>query len=100
MPYLERTEEGSDRREKIELNRTSFIIGRSPEVAQYMESSEGASRVHAEIFRSGGGYVLKDLDSRNGTRFRGEVMVPYKEYPLTDGDAFTIIKGNYTFHQR
>ncbi|RQW12148.1 FHA domain-containing protein [Paenibacillus rhizophilus] len=100
VPYLERMEEGSERREKIELNRTSFIIGRSPEVAQYMESSEGASRVHAEIFRSGGGYVLKDLDSRNGTRFRGEVMVPYKEYPLTDGDAFTIVKGKYTFHQR
>ncbi|WP_235949795.1 DUF6382 domain-containing protein [Paenibacillus apii] len=100
VPYLERREEGSENPEKIELNRTSFIIGRSPEVAQYMEASEGASRVHAEIFRSGGGYVLKDLDSRNGTRFQGEAMVPYKEYPLTDGDVFTIIKGNYTFHQR
>ncbi|QWU17421.1 Forkhead associated (FHA) domain, binds pSer, pThr, pTyr [Paenibacillus sophorae] len=100
LPYLERTEEGSDRREKIELNRTSFIIGRSPEVAQYVESSEGASRVHVEVFRSGGGYVLKDLDSRNGTRFKGEAMIPYKEYPLDNGDDFTIVKGNYTFHQR
>ncbi|WP_025689031.1 DUF6382 domain-containing protein [Paenibacillus zanthoxyli] len=99
LPYLERTEEGSDRRERIELNRASFIIGRSPEVAQYVESSEGASRVHVEVFRSRGGYVLKDLDSRNGTRFQGEAMIPYKEYPLADGDAFTIVKGNYTFHQ-
>ncbi|MDT3426037.1 hypothetical protein J2Z22_001557 [Paenibacillus forsythiae] len=100
LPYLERTEDGSERREKIELNRTSFIIGRSPEVAQYVETSEGASRVHAEIFRSGGGYMLKDLDSRNGTRFKGETIIPYKEYPLDDGDVFTIVKGNYIFHQR
>ncbi|MBY9080954.1 FHA domain-containing protein [Paenibacillus sp. HN-1] len=99
QPYLERREEGGERSEKIELNRTSFIIGRSQEVAQYVELSEGASRVHAEVFRSGGGYVLKDLDSRNGTRFRGEAMVPYKEYPLADGDTFTIINGSYTFRQ-
>ncbi|MNB81386.1 FHA domain protein [compost metagenome] len=103
QPYLERKgagTESSEGIERIELNRTSFIIGRSQEVAQYVELSEGASRVHAEVSRSGGGYVLKDLDSRNGTRFRGETMVPYKEYPLTDGDTFTIIKGSYTFRQQ
>ncbi|GGG11037.1 hypothetical protein GCM10010912_64340 [Paenibacillus albidus] len=41
--------------------------------------------------------MLKDLDSRNGTFFQGEAMIPYKEYPLTDGTEFTIIKGSYTF---
>lgn len=100
LPYLERTDEGGGQSETIDLNRTSFIIGRSPEVAQYVEKSEGASRVHAEIFRSGSGYILKDLDSRNGTKFQGEPMIPYKEYPLQEGDRFTIVKGHYTFHQR
>lgn len=98
-PYLERT--GPDDGgipERIELNRPSFIIGRSAEVAQYVEKSEGASRVHAEIARSSRGYILKDLDSRNGTTLAGEVMVPYKEYPLTEGTVFTIVKGSYTFH--
>lgn len=99
VPYLERSEadEGGTP-ERIELNRPSFIIGRSSEVAQYVETSEGASRVHAEISRSSGGYILKDLDSRNGTLLAGEVMVPYKEYPLTEGAVFTIVKGCYTFH--
>lgn len=98
VPYLERcdAEKGGDT-EKIELNRTSFIIGRSAEVAQYVEISEGASRVHAEISRSPEGYILKDLDSRNGTFFQGEAMIPYKEYPLTEGAAFMIVKGKYTF---
>ncbi|MBT2292340.1 FHA domain-containing protein [Paenibacillus albidus] len=98
VPFLERRDgEVGENPEKIELNRSSFIIGRSAEVAQYVEQSEGTSRVHAEISRSPGGYVLKDLDSRNGTFFQGEAMIPYKEYPLTDGTEFTIIKGSYTF---
>lgn len=97
-PYLERyQDDGNGDAEKIELDRPSFIIGRSPEVAQYVEPSEGASRVHAEISKSPAGYILKDLDSRNGTLYQGEAMVPYKEYPLTEGAEFTILKGHYTF---
>ncbi|MEK5235302.1 DUF6382 domain-containing protein [Paenibacillus sp. FSL L8-0470] len=98
-PYLERCgEDESGPAEIIELNRASFIIGRSPEVAQYVEKSEGASRVHAEISKSAEGYILKDLDSRNGTLYQGEAMIPYKEYPLNEGSVFTIVKGCYTFH--
>ncbi|MRN51797.1 FHA domain-containing protein [Paenibacillus sp. LC-T2] len=98
IPYLERCDaESGGNAEKIELNRPSFIIGRSAEVAQYVEVSEGASRVHAEISRSPEGYIIKDLDSRNGTFFQGEAMIPYKEYPLTEGAAFMIVKGKYTF---
>lgn len=98
VPYLKRSDEEEAESETIALNRTSFIIGRSAEVAQYVERSEGASRVHAEISRSPGGYVLKDLDSRNGTIFQGEAMIPYKEYPLSEGTVFKIVKGSYTFH--
>lgn len=97
-PFLERTgaeEDGAP--EKIELDRGSFIIGRSPDVAQYVEKSEGVSRVHAEISRGPAGYIIKDLDSRNGTLYQGSPMIPYKEYPLTEGSVFTIIKGSYTF---
>lgn len=98
-PYLERNGEGEGGPpEKIELNRSSFIIGRSPEVAQYVEQSEGASRVHAEISKGTEGYIIKDLDSRNGTFYKGEAMIPYKEYPLAEGTIFTIVKGCYTFH--
>lgn len=97
-PYLERCEQGNvNVAERIELDRPSFIIGRSAEVAQYVEKSEGTSRVHTEILKSPSGYIIKDLDSRNGTLLQGEAMVPYKEYPLTDGAVFTIVKSSYTF---
>ncbi|OBZ11537.1 hypothetical protein A8L34_14350 [Bacillus sp. FJAT-27264] len=98
-PYLERCDHNnSGPTERIELDRASFIIGRSEEVAQYVEKSEGTSRVHAEIFKSPTGYVIKDLDSKNGTLLQGEAMIPYKEYPLMEGTVFTIVKGNYIFH--
>ncbi|MFC3748497.1 DUF6382 domain-containing protein [Paenibacillus sp. GCM10012306] len=98
-PYLERCDHNnSGAIERIELDRASFIIGRSEEVAQYVEKSEGTSRVHAEILKSPAGYVIKDLDSRNGTLLQGEAMIPYKEYPLMEGTEFTIVKGNYIFH--
>ncbi|MDH6675780.1 pSer/pThr/pTyr-binding forkhead associated (FHA) protein, partial [Paenibacillus sp. LBL] len=50
----------------------------------------GTSRAHVELSREGGEYVLKDLGSRNGTILKGESMVPYKEYPLKEGDTFVI----------
>ncbi|WP_152400390.1 DUF6382 domain-containing protein [Paenibacillus cellulositrophicus] len=96
--YLIREGEQGRPSERIELKLPHFVIGRSEEVAQYVESSTGTSRAHVELARSeDGGYLIKDLGSRNGTKLHGELMVPYKEYPLKDGDTFTIISGVYTF---
>jgi hypothetical protein len=98
--YLLREGEEGARAEQIELRQQHFVIGRSDEVSQYVESSVGASRAHVELSRSeNGGYLIKDLGSRNGTRLGGETMVPYKEYPLRDGDTFIIVKGRYTFRK-
>lgn len=96
--YLLREGEGEARAERIELRQQHFVIGRSEEVAQYIENSVGASRAHVELSRTeDGGYQIKDLGSKNGTRLMGEMLVPYKEYPLHDGDRFIIVKGAYTF---
>lgn len=96
--YLLREGEEGLGSERIDLRQQHFVIGRSDEVSQYVESSVGASRAHVELSRTAdGGYLIKDLGSKNGTRLKGEAMVPYKEYPLQDGDRFTIVKGAYTF---
>ncbi|OZB96896.1 hypothetical protein CJP46_09135 [Paenibacillus sp. XY044] len=96
--YLIREGEQGNPSERIELMLPHFVIGRSEEVAQYVEASTGTSRAHVELTRSKeGGYLIKDLGSRNGTKLHGEPMVPYKEYPLKDGDTFTIVSGVYTF---
>ncbi|WP_054956482.1 FHA domain-containing protein [Paenibacillus dakarensis] len=43
------------------------------------------------------GYKIKDLGSKNGTILKGEPMVPYKEYPLQEGDVFQIAGSKYMF---
>lgn len=98
LGYLLREGEGGTGSERIELKQQHFVIGRSAEVSQYVESSVGTSRAHVELSRGDDGtFRIKDLGSKNGTRLRGEAMVPYKEYSLHDGDTFVIVKGHYTF---
>ncbi|WP_438347416.1 DUF6382 domain-containing protein [Paenibacillus sp. FA6] len=83
---------------RIELNHPHFIIGRAAEVAQFVEETPGTSRAHVELSKGSEGYVIKDLGSKNGTLLNKELMVSYKEYLLNDGDIFTIVKGEYTYH--
>jgi hypothetical protein len=114
-PYLERRETGQEEMDglvhgdsaqrdilpiRIELNYPHFIIGREADVAQFVEEMPGTSRAHVELSKGSEGYVIKDLGSKNGTLLNKKLMVAYKEYPLHDGDIFTIVKGEYTFHLR
>jgi pSer/pThr/pTyr-binding forkhead associated (FHA) protein len=50
-------------------------------------ASDQASRRHARIFVSGGGHVLVDLDSTNGTFLNSK---PAKEATLRHGDVIRI----------
>ena len=83
--------------ERVDLHQSHFIIGRSPEVSQYVAQVVGTSRAHVELTRGPDGYIIKDLGSKNGTILNGQAMVPYKEYPLQEGDSFLIAGGKYTF---
>lgn len=94
--YLERRENGAMQMEPVRLTRGSFIIGRAAEGVDYLEKSTGTSRNHVELEVSDQQITIKDLSSRNGTILRGEPIVPYKEYPLQEGDSFTIAQAVYT----
>jgi len=97
--YLELNEPNVLAPQRIELHQPHFIIGRSPDVAQFVAQGVGTSRAHVELSREGGEYVLKDLGSKNGTVLKGEAMVPYKEYPLMEGDAFIIAGWSFTLRR-
>lgn len=83
--------------EQIELGLASFIIGRSKEVSQFVEEGKGTSRAHVEISKNKDQYYIKDLNSMNGTLLLDQPMIPYKEYPLEEGDFFIIAESKYTF---
>ena len=49
----------------------TVTIGRAP-TNQIVIKDERCSRYHAEIFASGEGWTVRDLDSRNGTEIGGQ----------------------------
>lgn len=95
--YLERTLKKGERSERVEVKGASFVIGRASDMVQCVDSSTGVSRAHVELSRSQSGYVIKDLGSVNGTMLQGELLAPYKEYPLTDGDTFILADAVYIY---
>ncbi len=48
------------------------------------------SKEHAAVIRSGQGYELLDLGSKNCTFLQGEALEPGRAYPIQSGDTFTI----------
>ncbi|MCW3793668.1 FHA domain-containing protein [Paenibacillus sp. LS1] len=94
--YLERRS-GSGDQERMDVQGASFVIGRSVDMVQWVDTATGVSRAHVELSRNKSGYVIKDLGSVNGTILQGNILAPYKEYPLADGDTFTLAESVYTY---
>ncbi|WP_458462258.1 DUF6382 domain-containing protein [Paenibacillus sp.] len=95
--YLERRSGSGDKNERMDVQGASFVIGRSVDMVQWVDTATGVSRAHVELSRNKSGYVIKDLGSVNGTILQGNILAPYKEYPLEDGDTFTLAESVYTY---
>ena len=57
---------------------------------------ERASRQHAEVFPTPRGWSVRDLGSRNGTYFRGELLEG--DHQLSAGDVLSIGRVDLVFH--
>jgi len=73
---------GTPAPQKHELNGKAVTIGRAPDNTIVLEDASVSSH-HAEITSSGEGWVLRDLQSSNGTKRNGQRFV---EGELKDGD--------------
>ena len=69
-------------------------IGRAP-TNQIVVKDERCSRSHAEVFHSKGNWILRDLESRNGTAV-GTLMV-HGDYVLHAGDVVRIGQSQLAF---
>lgn len=94
-PELEAQKSGAA--ERIPLRAERFLIGRDAGAVDFIEETAGVSKVHLELFRQGAEFYAKDLGSRNGTLWNKEPMVPYKWYPLKDGDTLQIVNTRFVF---
>ena len=70
----------------LPLTGAEVTIGRLPE-CDVVVDDPGASRQHARIGRTDGGFVLVDLGSTNGTLVND---LPVQEHMLENGDRITI----------
>lgn len=80
--------------EQLSLDTTPLTIGRDASCGLHLDAPS-MSRTHAEIDRTGHGYVLRDLRSKNGTFLNGE-RVDHNPHPLRDGDEI-VFAGVTTF---
>lgn len=80
--------EGELKDERWILDQDYTTIGRSNDCDVVLPKRQ-VSRYHAQIERDDGGYVLRDLNSKNGTYVNGE-KVEGEPYRLKDGDEIQI----------
>ncbi|WP_028593172.1 DUF6382 domain-containing protein [Paenibacillus assamensis] len=77
--------------EAIPITEWPFIIGRGAQGVHHALSLMGISKMHCELNRHDGQYVIQDLGSKNGTELQNDMLIPYKKYPLHEGDHIRII---------
>ena len=74
--------------DEIVLDGSVSRIGREGDQEIAIDAN-AVSRQHAEIRRTGHGYLIADLESRNGTFVNGERLGEDPQ-PLRDGDEIVI----------
>ena len=81
----------------IELKTDVTVIGRSPD-CQVVLNSNGVSRRHAEIRRSGDAFSISDLYSRNKTLVNNTEVKAGLEQPLKPGDRINICEIEFIYY--
>lgn len=94
-PYLSYKHDGVE--ERINISKSSFIIGRLQGQVDYICTNNAVGKVHAEILSKGEFHYLKDLNSRNGSFLNGEQVVPNKENEIKSGDRISLANSDFTF---
>ncbi len=83
--------------ENIPILSAHFIIGRLREQVDYVSQNGAVGKVHAEIIMHEDQYMLKDLNSRNGTYINGMRIDSNKAYVITSNDKIAFANSEYTF---
>lgn len=80
---------------KISLDRDVLVLGRAAD-CDLVVADQRVSRHHAELHRTGDGFVLADKNSTNGTRLNGRLVS--RPLPLQDGDVVEMGSARFVYH--
>lgn len=85
--------------EKISINKPKFIVGKDDKACSYVISGNSAiSRVHAIISKIGNKYYIQDNKSTNRTFVNNNVIYPFQNVEINDGDYIKLANENFVFH--
>ncbi len=93
-PWIEYYQVGGSRPIRQELTALPFVVGRD-ESADFTVDSSRVSRRHIVLDRQDGQFVLRDLESTNGTYVNGKRI---SETVLADGDVVVMADFEMTFY--
>lgn len=89
--------------QEFPLDETGIVFGRDPSSVNVVLESPQVSRSHLRVYAAGGGVVLEDLNSSNGTFLmkNGSASRITGLVTLSNGDVFSVGSGaNYVFEAR
>ncbi len=78
------------------IDRVPFVIGRGPGCDVRLPGEGFVSRAHAQITTENGGYVVRDLGSKNGTKVNG-MSIGEEGCPLRGGDVILVPNARLVF---
>jgi EAL domain-containing protein (putative c-di-GMP-specific phosphodiesterase class I) len=94
LAYLEHYPEQDKAPHRVLIDQEPFRIGRNP-AAHFVIYSTKVSKEHAEIYRVGGDYRIRDMGSRNGTFVNG-IKIDGRAR-LTNGDIIHVAHAEFRF---
>ena len=84
-------EKGVEGQTGVPLDKDSFVVGNAPD-ADFVVSNPYVSRLHARIDREGARFIVRYLQSRNGTSVNGD-RIGDDGRELRDGDRIELAGG-------
>lgn len=94
-PFLQKKKDGI--LEQINITKTDFFVGRMQEQVDYVFENNAIGKVHAQIISRNGNYLIKDLNSKNGTFINDVRIDSNKEYEIKNSDKISFANSDYTF---
>lgn len=83
-------------RVEIEVTKDNFVIGKNAAAVDGVISfNKMISRVHCQITKENGKYLLTDLKSANGTYVNNVRLIPNKSYPIRNGDIIRLANSDF-----